>query len=395
MKTKFFIFILLLAFSFASYAQELNFKSKTQLLIPEKEYLPDANWEKLFYDDSQSNAASRVGLNKQVVFARDGSIFISDRMKYSVTKLDVNGNVVKTFGKKGGNPGEFISNQDLHGVLNDKYLVFSDAQGRLNFFDLNGNFYKMITLDFMPLNIYPAKDGKLIIQGHVPYGTKSKKLLAELDFVSEKYEQIYYTFQDYTDPKGGVSTKGKNGQMIGIGSPFGSRRSYYRVTSHGQVILGINDSDVVKVFSKTSDEYKQTEFKLQTTPIAITEKEKEEYYQNFKGRLESNGLDASLAEKVKQPGYFPEYLPYYYNLILDDKNNCLFFMYSNDKKDHLFRAYTTEGEFLGESEFKVEGYDLMSKLGNFKFMNGYVYTLALKKNEDKPLRIIKCKVVSQ
>lgn len=70
-------------------------------------------------------------------------------------------------------------------------------------------------------------------------------------------------------------------------------------------------------------------------------------------------------------------------------------MYSNDNKDHLFRAYTTTGDFLGESEFKIEGYDLMSKLGKFIFMDGYVYTLALKKNEDKPLRIIKCKVVSQ
>ena len=54
-------------------------------------------------------------------------------------------------------------------------------------------------------------------------------------------------------------------------------------------------------------------------------------------------MDESLAEKMKKPGYFPDYLPYYYNVIADDQNNCLFFIYSNEDKDHLFSAYSTDG----------------------------------------------------
>lgn len=395
MKTKPFIILLILSCSLSlTIAQELNFKSKTQMLIPEKEYLANANWEELFYDGSQTNSASRVGLNKQVVFARDGSVFISDRMKYTISKIDKTGKLVKTFGKQGWNPGEFAFNQDLDGILDDKYLVISDAQGRINFFDLNGNFFKMITIDFMPLHIYPVKGGRMIIKGHVPYGTKSKQLLAELDFETEQYTQIYYTFQDYDDPKGGISIP-HEGVHIAIGPPFSSRKTFYRATGNGKIVMAMNSSDVVNVFSPAGGEYKRSEFKLQATPIPVTEKEKDEYYQNFKEKLQSRGMDASLAEKMKQPGYFPDHLPYYYNVIVDNHNNCLFFMYSNENKDHLFTAYSTAGEFLGESEFKIEGYDLLSKVGNYKFMDGFVYTLALKQNEEMPLRILKCKIVSQ
>lgn len=396
MKTLFNFLIVLLVSSFTiCMGQQINFNSKTQLLVPEEDFLSNVDWGKLFYDGSQTNIVARIGWNMQVAYAKDGSVFVSDGYKYSIFKLDKTGKVVKTFGKKGWNPGEFASNQDMHGILENKYLVFTDGQGRINFFDLDGNFVKMITIDFMALRIFPIGNGKLVIQGHVPYGTKSKDLFAELDFNTEKYKQVYYTFEDYNDPKSGISIINEDGSYIGFSPPFSSQKIFYQTTSNGDVIIGNNSSELVKVFSPTNGDYKQTEFKLQTNPIAITEKEKNEYYQNFKKRLKDRNLDESHAEKIYEPGFFPEYLPYYYNVISDDQNNCLFFMFSNEDKDHLFSVYSTDGKFLGESEFKIEGYDFISKSGGLKFMDGYIYTLALKKNEDKPLRILKCKVISQ
>jgi hypothetical protein len=357
--------------------------------------MQNADWDKLFYDDSKTNIVSRIGLNMQVAYAKDGSVFVSDGYKYSITKLDKTGRVVKTFGKKGWNPGEFASNQDMYDIFDDKYLVFTDGQGRINFYDLNGNFIKMITVDFMALNLFPLVNGKLAIQGHVPYASKTKYLFAELDFNTEKYKQVYYTYQEYNDPNGGISIINHDGSYIGISPPFNSSKLFYQTTSNGEVIIGNNSSELVKVFTPVNEDYKQSAFKLQNKPIAITEKEKDEYYKNFKKKLKDSNIDESLAEKMKEPGYFPEHLPYYYNIIADDQNNCLFFMYTNEDKDHFFTAYSTDGKFLGESEFMIDGYDFISKSGGLKFMNGYVYTLALKKNEDKPLRILKCKVVSQ
>lgn len=394
MKTKTIIFsLLLLLAALPLFSQPIDYEAKTQTLIPVESFLSQADWVSLFYDDTKSDDVSRVGVRKRVVVAPDESIFISDRYNFTITKLNKEGKVVKTFGKKGSKPGEFISNQDLDGILDGKYVVVSDAQGRINFFDLDGNFVKMITLDFMPLNIFPFNNGKMIVQGHVPYKTKSKKLLAELNYETEKYIQVYYTFEDYDDPKTGISMPYKDGQ-VSIGTPFSARRPYYRVTEEGKVILAENSSKEVKVFEKVNGSYQESEFSLKVSPIAVTQKEKDEYYENFKERLRSRGMDEALAEKIKQEGFFPDYLPFYYNIIVDDQNNCLFFIYSNEEKDHIFHAYTTDGQYLGESEFSIEGYDLMSGLGSFAFMNGYVYTLALKKGVESPMRILKCRIVS-
>ncbi|MCD4664054.1 MAG: hypothetical protein K8R68_02210, partial [Bacteroidales bacterium] len=198
MKTKRILLLgLVLAFFNVVNSQQIDFNAKTIKLVPEKSFLPDADWKALFYDDTKKNVPSRVGINKEVIIAPDESVFISDRMNYTITKLDKTGRVIKTFGKKGWNDGEFANNQDLDCIFRDELLVVSDNQGRINFFDLNGNFVKMVTIDFMPFRIHPTGSDKLIIYGHVPYGTKSKKLIAELDYETGKYEQIYYTFQPY------------------------------------------------------------------------------------------------------------------------------------------------------------------------------------------------------
>lgn len=393
MKTNKMIFTITLVLIYlVGSAQEINYNVKTIKLIPDNSFLVNADWETLFYDKTQKDMPGKVGINKKFVVATDESVFILDRMKYSITKLDKSGKIIRTFGKQGWNPGEFANNPDFNGILDGKLLVVSDNQGRINFFDLNGDFVKMTTIDFMPLNIFPVRPDKLIIYGHVPYGDKSKNLIAELDYNSGKYEQIYYTFQAYNDR--GLLIPHNQG-LIGFQTPFSPRKNMVQVTNDGEIILGMNNSDKVLVFKKVNGKYTESEFKLNMKPIPVTGEDKEEYYQNLKERLRKNGIDSTHAEKVKQEGFFPDFLPYYYNLQVDGESNCLFFLYSTEERDHLFQAYTTTGQFLGESEFKIEGYDFLSNLSSLKFRNNNVYVFALKWKEDVPLRIVKCKIVAE
>jgi hypothetical protein len=382
--------MLVLIYLFGS-AQEINYNVKTIKLIPDNSFLNNADWE-TFYDKTQKDIPGKVGINKKFIVATDESVFILDRMKYTITKLNKSGRIIRIFGKQGWNPGEFANNPDLNGILDNKLLVVSDNQGRINFFDLNGDFIKMITIDFMPLNIFPAGPDKLIIYGHVPYGDKSKNLIAELDYNSAKYEQIYYTFQAYNDR--GLIIPHNQG-LIGFQTPFSSQKNIVNVTNDGTIILGTNYSDKVLVFKKENGKYIESAFKLNMKSIPVTAEDKAEYYQNLKDRLRKNGIDSSYAEKVKQEGFFPDYLPYYYNLQVDDESNCLFFIYSTEGKDHQFQAYSTTGQYLGESEFKIEGYDFLSNLSHLKFRDGNVYVFALKWKEDVPLRILKCKIVAE
>jgi hypothetical protein len=300
---------------------------------------------------------------------------------------------VKTSGKKGGNPGEFINNQNMDGILNDKLLVVSDNQGRINFFDLQGNFVNMITIDFMPLGVYPLNSGNLIVWGHVPVaGGQAKSVLAEIEYSTSKYKVFYENIKSYDQPS--IIKIQKEESIISFGAPYSTGKEMIRVTNDDRIILADNTSNIITIYSRVNGKYQKSEFTINTNPIKIGEQEKEEYYQKLKERLQKNGLDVSHAEKVKAEGFFPEYLPYFYNLVLDDKNNSLFFIYTNkEKEDYAFQSYSIDGKFLGKSEFKIEGYDLLSNMRSFKFSDGFVYTLALKHGEDSALRVLKCKIV--
>jgi len=377
------------------WAQSINFNAGALKLVPETTFLPNADWKTLFQDETKTNAAEKAGLMKQVIIGPNEQIFISDRSAFTITILDKTGRIVKTFGKKGSKPGEFVNNQILDGILNDKLLVVSDNQGRINFFDLQGNFVKMITIDFMPLGIYPLKSGNLIVWGHVPVaGNQSKSVLAEVEYSTGTYKMFDEIIKSNDEPTR-ISIPSEK-SIISFGAPYSAGRQILRITSDDRLIVADNATDQIVLFTKVNGKYQKSAFKINTEPIKIGEQEKEEYYQNLKERLQKSGLDVAYAEKVKVKGFFPDYLPNYYNLILDDKNNYLLFIYTNqENEDYAFQAYSIDGKYLGKSEFKIEGYDLLSKMGSFKFKDGFVYTLALKQNDPATLCILKCRIVAE
>ena len=376
-------------------AQQTDYTAGDVKLIPETSFLSDADWKAIFYDDTQKSAVKKVGLNKQVVVGPDERVYVSDRSNFTISILDKTGHLVKTFGKMGYKPGQFVNNQHLNGILNNKLVVVSDNQGRINFFDLEGNFVNLITIDFMPLRIFPLKSGNLIVWGHVPVkGNKSKKVLAELNYTTGKYT-VFYEQTESNEQPNRISIPLEN-NVITIRAPYSAGKQMIKITGDDRIVFANNSSNIVKLFSRVDGKYKASEFRVKTEPIEIGPEEKEEYYQNFKEKLEKKGIDTKYAEKVKSECFYPGHLPYFYNLIMDEQNNALFFIYTNNEdEDYAFQAYSIEGKFLGQSEFKIEGYDLLSKMGHFKFSDGFVYTFALKHDEGHPLRIIKCKIVAE
>jgi hypothetical protein len=391
MKTTIAIALSILIFTVA-YSQNYRYQDGPVKLVVDESFLPEADWDKLFYDWEQTSMDRKTGLHKDFVIAPDGRVIISNRSNYSVYILDKSGRLLKTFGKKGGKPGEFLYRQNFHGILDNLYLVFSDHQGRINFFDLDGNFVKMITIDFMPLDIYPGRDGKIIIMGHVPMKTYTRKVLAALDYTSEKYD-IFYSFNESYDRTGQIEIKTDTGQRYLISTNHGVKW-ITTITPSGELISARNNDMEVKVFSPYQGSFKESSFNIDAEEIPITQEDKDTYYRNFKENLKKRNMDTTYAEKIKRDGYFPEHMPYYYNILADEKNNCLFFVYNNDNKDHLFRAYSLTGEYLGESEFIIEGYEVMFQTNPVFMSDGVVYATALKEGAKNPLRIIKCRMVS-
>jgi len=420
------LFIALLFVSATLWSQQLStiYKSGEIKLVPDASYAKNVNWDKQFSDFDQTAWGKTVGLYKQIVVAPDGSVFMSHHTRHSISKFDKNGNFVKEFGKKGGkSPADFIYMPSVQGILDGKYLYTTAVDGRMHFFDLNGNWVKTIRLKYMPLGSMPMKGGKIAILGHVPSGNGAKHIISLLNYSDEKEKIISSTFEPYTSSdKNSIKItpyfyKDKNGKEQHIGQWFScslpfSHSSYYRVrfatNSAGNLVAAYPSIGEIAVFDNTGKKLRQ--FKADQKPEVITREDREDYYQNVAKdmkRLEENVAkmtkdkeywDSYVAqykqqlEKFRDPANYPANLPYFSEMMVDSENNILLFRFTREEGSNKFDVYTynSTGSKIATTSFITDKYDLKINPAVFRFHNGSIYSILKVKNAvGNPLRLVK------
>ena len=420
------LFIALLFVSATLWSQQLStiYKSGEIKLVPDASYAKNVNWDKQFSDFDQTAWGKTVGLYKQIVVAPDGSVFMSHHTRHSISKFDKNGNFVKEFGKKGGkSPADFIYMPSVQGILDGKYLYTTAVDGRMHFFDLNGNWVKTIRLKYMPLGSMPMKGGKIAILGHVPSGNGAKHIISLLNYSDEKEKIISSTFEPYTSSdKNSIKItpyfyKDKNGKEQHIGQWFScslpfSHSSYYRVrfatNSAGNLVAAYPSIGEIAVFDDTGKKLRQ--FKADQKPEVITREDREDYYQNVAKdmkRLEENVAkmtkdkeywDSYVAqykqqlEKFRDPANYPANLPYFSEMMVDSENNILLFRFTREEGSNKFDVYTynSTGSKIATTSFITDKYDLKINPAVFRFHNGSIYSILKVKNAvGNPLRLVK------
>ena len=420
------LFIALLFVSATLWSQQLStiYKSGEIKLVPDASYAKNVNWDKQFSDFDQTAWGKTVGLYKQIVVAPDGSVFMSHHTRHSISKFDKNGNFVKEFGKKGGkSPADFIYMPSVQGILDGKYLYTTAVDGRMHFFDLNGNWVKTIRLKYMPLGSMPMKGGKIAILGHVPSGNGAKHIISLLNYSDEKEKIISSTFEPYTSSdKNSIKItpyfyKDKNGKEQHIGQWFScslpfSHSSYYRVrfatNSAGNLVAAYPSIGEIAVFDNTGKKLRQ--FKADQKPEVITREDREDYYQNVAKdmkRLEENVAkmtkdkeywDSYVAqykqqlEKFRDPANYPANLPYFSEMMVDSENNILLFRFTREEGSNKFDVYTynSTGSKIATTSFITDKYDLKINPAVFRFHNGSIYSILKVKNAvGNQLRLVK------
>jgi WD40 repeat protein len=377
-------------------------------LIPDKTFGANNNWESLFnlYFDTLNIMEGEREEYKRIIVAPDGSVFMSHKNRYEIWKFGTDGNFVKKFGTKGGKASQFPYLPSVEPVVDGKYVFTTDANARLKFFDLDGNYFKSITLDYMTFNFRPLISGEILIYGKVLWKTRWRNIIVRLNIYSGEEKIIYEYFEDRSIPP---FLEGKNidslvailtshEHKIRLPAGSGFRDPNVTLIPDGQFMLSDSESGQIKVFDIEGKE--KNKFKLEITPITITEKDVLENFEMTKlsfikaiEGLKNNpkpteytrlGLlfDQKMLDKVdfyKDINHYSPYLPYFSNIILDDEGNFLVF------------------EFTGKDEtesniFNVIAYDKMGqKLARTSFT--YVYAVAkLKNSTGIPLRLVKFKI---
>jgi hypothetical protein len=431
------------------------YKNGPVKLVADNTYGAKNDWETLFnlYYDTLRRDVGREDA-KKIIIAPDGSIFMSHRNRHEIWKFGPDGNLVKKFGVKGGKAYQFPMMPSVQPVVDGKYVFTGDVNARLKFFDLNGNYFKSLTLDYMTGDFQPIGDGIVLLEGRVMWkneepGTKNiiykwRHIIVKLNIKTGEEKIIYDFFEPANMRVINASDKALS-RMENIPPSDGKmylpnymifNKPEFVLLKSGQFLQFDRKTGEVRYINDDGREIQR--FKLDISPTKVTEKDVLGNYESTKlsliksisqARLVRDSTRISKGERGTTPGtvisafpnsdevikrgeealtkieslkdinkYYPN-LPYFSNIIVDEEGNLLVFEFTSEEErvSNAFNvvAYNANGQILAHTSFSCDDYDLSFSDSKFVISKGYVYAIAkLKNTTGMPLRLVKFKITN-
>ncbi|MBI9053698.1 MAG: hypothetical protein JEY96_07755 [Bacteroidales bacterium] len=389
MKNILFLFILLFCISELQGQSLIEVYKKGSIeLIPDNKYAADTDWNTLFSDRNQIKNGNPIGKMKSISVSQNGELFVGNYSNYKIYKFDNHGNFIKEFGKEGRKESEFLYRPTLQGILDNKFVFTSDHHGRILFFDLNGNFKKMVKIDYMPLQIIPLKDNKIAIWGNVAYKGDTKYIVSIKDINTGKEKIVDSYFNSLIKLKP-LIVKDKNGYLYGF-SPSGVKdKTIIERTFDGNLIIGHNVESTLSLFSPYGDLIKTID--LHKSPIKTTEKDKEKFLKTAKDYLIKKDLYEENKALLNDPKIYPETYPIFYAIKTDPEDNILIFNYS-EEEGNSFLVFDKKGTFICESKLNSDNLklDINSRFSTFEISaNGLYAFVKVIDSKTSEIKIIK------
>lgn len=415
-------------------------------LVEDSDFGKDTDWKSIFKGDEH------IGdLRDDLVVANDGTIFLSNYQENKIHILSENGEYLKSI-------GGFPSRIKLHSIMDNQYLITSDIQGKIRFFDFGGNLWKLLPVDYMVDSIVPLEEGRIAILGFivtsegfkrivsiknietedekiiwsiyrnsdevlgklkidVPMdeidekifeseilakleGEESKKIISEI-YEHNRTEGIYILNEELARERywrklfNIFRNAGYHQGIYTFTNPSSEEYCFINKTDDGNIVLGVSTEPLLQIFSPDGKLIKTIDTGIQA--IAITDADISQFYQNTVDDLTHIGLDVIYAEKILKDGFFPENLPYYYDLISDDNGSFLLFTFTENKPEYRFNVYSisSDGQDWHNCLFDARNYqlNLTPMVNNKTIVNNYFYTIvADSSGTNQDLRVVKVRM---
>lgn len=420
-KTTIFLAIFLVA-SVMLKAQTLldKYKSGVINLVPDTEYAAGVNWDRALESYTDTVLGRWVGDRKSLMVTPDGSAVVSHHFRDYYTVFSPGGEFEGELQVKNKQGRFYRSLPHLHGVLNDHILYSGlDNMGIMLCFDKQGNLIKTLHLDYAARQIIPLPGKKLALVGWVLWSGSVREFVAIVDYETNEEHIIW----DHFDPRS--FTPGAARHMFHYEYSFreggmvsSSTMPFIRALgmSHPPIIANVADKLIVTIPETGEILTYDLDGKLirkQTIDWAkdyvSVEEQKEiqrkaiERYRNITeprfaawASPEENraARDYFVREMEKDLAAIsrPIQMPMFSTLIKDSDDNLLFFEFPKEEGDNTFNVwiYNNGGQFVAQSSFRVQGFELEIKPSKMVFHDGYIYALAEKKGVDGvPLRVVR------
>jgi len=288
----------------------------------------------------------------------EGNILVLDSRQLQIQKYDKNGKYVRTIGRKGEGPGEFMQ----------AYRIYLDSDGKLyvsNFrkihiFDENNVYERSVNTESFLSSYGVTKEGNFMGRSSTFAGEDRTMDIILMSSEGKKTETIV----NFPDPSVMIKQKG----MSIISSPPYSPSLYFYPLNKDSGIYGVSSEYKLFVIKSTGEiSYRiDKDEKLQTT----SKKEEDEYVKKQLERRRARGGSIQWSEGDLRKLYkFAKYKPFYTNIFMDDEGH-LFLpkpkSVLDPEKDTSFDLFNQEGYYLHKIKIHEIRLEVIKK--------GFIYT---------------------
>lgn len=400
-----------------------KYKQGTVKLIPDTEYARGNNWNKVFETFNDTLYGRHMGFRKNIRLMPDGSVVVDHPHMNFYTKFSPEGKFEREFNIINSKGRPFKKIQQISGIINDNTFFTSlDNMGNMTCFDFEGNYVKTLKLDYMSSREIALPNNKIAVVGWVLWTEKIREFVALVDYDTNEQKIIWEHFTDRSCEPGkecklfnySYHFKERGSISFSTMSYSKSKRMKARpiiANSGNNLIVAIPSTGEIITYDFEGNEIGKSKVPWNNNYISVEDQKEiqrkaiaqyksikdpmfadwvspEENQQALKSIIQDmeNDLD-----KITEP--IP--IPSISTIIQDSDENLLFFEYPKEENTNTFNVWVMKngGEFICQSSFVSDEYNLQINPSKMVFRDGMIYSLqALKNASGVPLRLIRFKL---
>ena len=351
------------------------------------------DWEELFYDPY-----------KDMVVAPDGSIFVANDRKHNIFKFDKQGKLVKTFGRRGVGPGDFVHPGDL-GILDKKYLVVGEyaSNRRFSLWNLDGKHINVVRTKTSVFQLTALRGNRVAYYCYNQYAQKKNDYQSVVSIVIKDITSGTEKIMKQVTLLNRSSIKFGQHGSANYGNFFAE--VFLAQTINGNLAVGVSNQPNIDIFSPTGKLIHS--FDLKMVPILVSKAYIKEFKYKVIARVKKKAeatANPSLIDTYNQvqkalkkldfSTLFDKHLPLYNEILVDSEGNFLVFKFTECQKNctPLFRVYSKEGKFICETRLNKGKYelDIDRSFRKIRFTSEGIFALLMNRgDEDEIIRLIK------